>query len=136
MSKHQKSTFGIYLKTSGLFWYFPLIAIFLIAGDISLGVIGWFLIFSIFPAAYSWLGYLQAERVALEIDTSKFAAFRMSLLSLVGGAVLQGLVLAPFSGGVGGIGFVVAIILLFGCLPALFVAALFIGLCENGDENA
>jgi hypothetical protein len=136
MSNHQKATFGIYLKTSGIFWYVPLIAIFITARDMSLGAIGWLLIFSIFPAAYAWLGYLQAEKVALEIATSKFAAFRMSFLSLLGGAALQGLVLAPFSGGVGVIGFTVTLILLFGFLPALFVAALFIGLCENGEENS
>lgn len=102
----------------------------------SLGAICWFLVLSIFPAAYAWFGYLQADKVVLEIVTSKFAAFRMSLLSLLGGAVLQGLVLAPFSGGVGVIGFMVTLILLFGFLPALFVAALFIGLCENSEENA
>ena len=136
MSNHQKATFGIYLKTSGLFWYLPLVAIFLAGGDMSLGAIGWFLVLSIFPAAYAWLGCLQADKVVLEIVTSKSAAFRMSLLSLLGGAVLQGLVLAPFSAGVGAIGFMVTLILLFGFLPALFVAVLFIGLCENSEENA
>lgn len=108
----------------------------MIAGDISLGAIGWFLIFSIFPVAYAWIGCLQADKVASEIVMSKFAAFRMSLSSLLGGAILQGLVLALFSGGVAEIGFMVTIIMVFGFLPALFVAALFIGLCEKSEENS
>lgn len=113
------------------FWYLPLIVIFLSAGDVSLANIGWLLILSVFPPAYALLGCLQADQIALKVGASKLPAFRMSLLSLLGGAILQGLALSLYSGGVGAFAFMVAIILLFGFLPALFVATLFIGFCEN-----
>ena len=127
MSKHQ--AFGIYLITSGFFWYLPILIIFWPSGDISLGVIGGFLKLSIFPVAYAWLGYLQAEQVVSEIVSSKFAAVRMSLLSLLGGAIFQSLVIVSLPNSPV-LFLVVPIILFFGFLPALFAAGLFVALCE------
>ena len=131
MSNLQKSTFAMYLKVSGVFWYFPLFGIFVVAQKISIAAVVWLLVFSVFPLAYSFFGYLQAEQVASKLSVSKSPAFVMSCLSLLGGGALQGLVLALYSGEVGAIIFMVTFTALFGLLPSLFVSAMFIGLCEN-----
>lgn len=131
MSNLKKFTFAIYLKVSGLFWYLPLVGIFVVAQQVSITAFIWLFIFSVFPLAYAFFGYLQAEHIAAKLEASKSFAFIMSCLSLLGGGAIQGIILALYSGDVDAIIFTVGFTGLFGLLPSLFVAVLFIGLCEN-----